>query len=140
MENKYVLLVCPILKDGKDVAGNPYDGVGECVQARNFVKDGNIDTGLNGILWGKTSSFAHKNILKFKWAVVKTEINDNLLLLDRTTNEAKFRRGIILHIGKIQSCAKYVMSIKDDEQQYFTEEAKLLTEEQILGTKAWDEK
>jgi hypothetical protein len=140
MENKYVLLMCSVLKDGKDVAGNSYGGVGECIQARNFVRDGNIDTGLNGILWGKTPSFIHKNILKFKWAVVKTEINDNLLLLDRTTNETKFRRGIILHLGNIESCADYVMSIKDDEQQYFAEEAKHLTEEQIIGTKAWNEK
>jgi len=137
MENNYVLLVCPILKDGKDVAGNPYLGVGEFIQAQVFTKDGNIDNGLYGILWGKCPTFLQKNILKFNWAIVKTEINENLFLLDRMTNEAKFKRGIILHIGKIKSCAEYILKIKDDEQQYFVEEAKHLIEEQIIGTKAW---
>lgn len=139
MENKYVLLVCPILKDGKDFAGNPYQGVGEFIQAQVFVRDGNIDTGLYGILWGKCPTFIQKNILKSDWAVVKTEINENLLRLGKISNEVKFKRGIILHIGKIKSCANYVLSIKDDEQQFFMEEAKYLTEEQIMGTKLWEQ-
>lgn len=140
MENKYVLLVCPILKDDRDIAGNPYQGVGEFIQARIFVKDGNIDSGLYGILWGKCYSYIRKNILDFKWAVVKTEINENLLMLDKYKNEMKFKRGIILHMGKIKSCAKYILSIKDDDQQFFIEEARHLKPEQIMGSKEWTKK
>lgn len=140
MENRYVLLVCPILKDGKDIAGNPYLGVGEFIQAKVFVRDGNIDSGLYGIRWGKCPSYVRKNILKFNWAVVKTEINENLLTLNRHDNEMKFKRGIILHIGKIRSCANYVLKIKDDKQQFFTEEADSLKPEEIMGSKEWKEK
>jgi len=140
MENKYVLMVCPILKDNKDFAGNPYRGVGEFIQAKTFVKDGNIDTGLYGILWGKCGSNFRKEMLKFDWAVIKTEINENLLTLDKIKNEAKFKRGIILHIGKIQSCADYVLRIKDDEQQFFAEEASHLRAEDIIGSKEWFQK
>lgn len=140
MENKYVLLVCPILKDGRDIAGNPYLGAGEFIQARVFVKDGNIDSGLYGILWGKCATYVRKNILKFNWAVVKTEINENLLMINKFKNEAKFRRGIILHIGKIRSCADYILDIKNDAQQYFTEEAKNLKAEDIIGSNAWVQK
>ena len=140
MENKYVLLVCPILKDNRDIAGNPYLGVGEFIQARVFVKDGNIDSGLYGILWGKCPSYVRKNILKFQWAVVKTEINENLLTIDKYKNEMKFKRGIILHIGKIESCADFVLTVKDDAQQYFAEEAKFLKPVEIIGTKEWKEK
>ena len=140
MENKYVLLVCPILKDGKDISGNSYLGAGEYIQARNFVRDGNIDSGLYGILWGKCPIYIRKNILKFNWAVVKTEKNENLLIIDKYQNEAKFKRGIILHIGKIESCADYVLKIKDDAQQYFAEESKYLKPIDIIGTKEWKEK
>jgi len=140
MENKYVLLVCPILKDGRDIAGNPYEGVGEFIQARIFVKDGNIDSGLYGILWGKCEDYPQKNILKFDWAVVKTEINENLLTLDKSKNETKFKRGMILHIGKIKSCAEYILNIKDDDRHLFIEEAKHLTAEQIMGSKEWTQR
>jgi hypothetical protein len=139
MEKKYVLLACPILKDGKDIIGNPFVS-GEFIQSKVFVRDGNIDTGLRGFLWGKCPRFRHKNILKFDWAVVKTEVNENLLLLDNVTNETKFKRGIILYIGKIQSCADFILNIKDDEQQYFLDEIKSLTLEQILGTEEWKRK
>lgn len=140
MENKYVLLVCPILKDNKDMAGNPYKGVGEFIQANVFLRDGEIDTGLYGILWGKCPLYARKYILKFDWAVVKTEANENLIMLDKFRNEAKFKRGIILHMGKIKSCADYILRVKDDEQQYFTEEAKELEPKDIMGTKEWKTK
>ena len=142
MENKYVLLVCPILKDSKDVEGNPYRGVGEFIQAKSFVRDGNIDRGLYGILWGKFPVKCNNSFLDLdlKWAVVKTEINDNLFMLNRRTNEAKFKRGIILHIGKIKSCADYILKIKDDEQQFFAEDVKGLEEEQVMCSEAWKNK
>jgi hypothetical protein len=140
MENKYVLMVCPILKDGKDFGGNPYRGVGEFIQAKVFVKDGNTDTGLYGILWGKCQAPLPKNMMKFNWAIVKTEINENLLTLDRRKNEVKFKRGIILYMGKIKSCADYILRIKDDEQQFFAEEAKHLKAEDIIGSNEWSQK
>ena len=140
MENKYVLVVCPVLKDGRDIAGNPYLGVGEFIQARMFVRDGNTDSGLFGILWGKCPSYIRKNILKFDWAVVKTEINENLLTIDKYRNEVKFKRGIILHMGSIESCANHILNVKDDEKQFFAEEAKTLKATDIIGTKEWKEK
>ena len=140
MENKYVLMVCPIMKDNKDFAGNPYRGVGEFIQAKEFVKDGNTDTGLYGILWGKCQTRFRKEMLKLNWAVVKTEINENLLTLDKLSNEAKFKRGIILHVGKIKSCADYILKIKDDEQQFFAEEASHLRAEDVIGSNDWIQK
>lgn len=140
MENKYVLLVCPILKDGRDIAGNPYRGVGDFIQAKSFSRDGNTDYGLYGILWGKCPVKLKKYLLKLNWAVVKTELNENLVILDRKTNEAKFKRGIILHTGKIKSCAEYVLKIVDDDQQFFNEESKELEEQQIIGSEKWNNK
>jgi hypothetical protein len=140
MENKYVLLVCPILKDGRDIAGNPYRGVGEFIQAKKFIRDGNTDTGLYGFLWGKCPVKIKEYFLKLNWAVVKTELNENFIMLDRRTNEAKFKRGIILHMGKIKSCANYVLSIKEDAQQFFDEASKELEEEQIIGSTKWKKK
>ena len=140
MENKYVLLVCPILKDGRDIAGNPYRGVGEFIQAKSFARDGNTDSGLYGFLWGKCPIQLKEYILKSKWAVVKTELNENFIMLDRRTNEAKFKRGIILHIGKIKSCADYLLRIADDDQQFFNIDSKQLEEEQIIGSTKWNKK
>lgn len=140
MENKYVLLVCPVLKDGKDYAGNPYEGVGEFIQAKTFVKDGNIDKGLYGILWGKRSMSYGRKLSQCDWAVVKTEINENLFILDRMTNESKFKRGIILYIGKILGCANFILRVKDDKQQFFAEEAENLKAEEIIGSKEWTHK
>ncbi len=137
MENKYVFMICPVLKDGKDFAGNPYKGVGEFIQAKVFVKDGNIDTGLYGILWGKCITPLRQSMLQFNWAVVKTEINENLLMLDRMKNEVKFKRGMILHMGKAKQCADYILKIKNDEQQFFAEESKHLKAEEIIGSDSW---
>jgi hypothetical protein len=137
MENKYVLLVCPILKDGMDIAGNKYIGVGEFIQSKIFIKDGNIDSGLYGILWGECNSLPSKSFMTLNWAVVKTEINENLFFINRKNNEAKFNRGIILHIGKIKSCADFIKQIIHDEQQYFDKKSKLISEYKTIGSEEW---
>ena len=140
MDSKYVLLLCPICKDGKDIAGNRYREVGDFIQSKKFVKDGDIDTGLYGILWGKRPTFPQNNILNLDWAVVKTEVNENLLMLDRNNNEVKFKRGIILCRGKIKKCANYILSIKNDKKQYFIEDFESITADQIIGADQWIER
>ena len=140
MEKNYILAFCPILNDKKDIEGTPYLGIGEFVQSKKFVRDGNIDTGLYGILWGKCPLKLQKHLLSLNWAVVKTELNENFIVLNKLRNEVKFKRGIILHIGKIKSCSKYLLNIKDDKSQFFHDESKQLKEEQIIGSKRWNDK
>ena len=140
MERKYVLVICPISYDNYDLAGNCFKEEKEFIQSQNYSKDGDLSNGLYGILWGKTPHYPYNHTLLGKWVVIKIEVDSNLICLNRLTNEVKFKRGIVLHIGKISSCAKFILSSKNDKEQFFAPEIENLKESDIIGSDAWIEK
>lgn len=137
MERKYVLILCPLDKDGYDFAGNKYKEEHSFIQSNIFEKNHDIDKGLLGIYWGKTNNYPYSNILKSKWSVVKTEINSNLLFVEKKYNLVKFKRGMILHIGDIYSGAHFISMEKDIDSHYFIKEASCLRNSDVIGTKEW---
>jgi len=140
MERKYVLILVHLDKDRCDIARNKYGFVGDVVESQEFTKDKDIRYGIYGVLWGKTSSFPYERIGDGYWAVIKTEYNDNFIVVDKYYNTVKIRTGIILHVGSIHSAAQFIISAKDDKSHFFSIEAKSLKESEIAGSEQWLER
>ena len=69
------------------------------------------------------------------WAVVKTEINDDLIRTDCYYNRYKFHSGIIIYSGDLRSAAKYIIDNKDDIG--YDEDGQWVQPEEIAGSNKW---
>jgi hypothetical protein len=137
MESKYgcyVLMLSYVDENWMDIGGNvfPIEGF---IKAKNFEKDADIRTGLNGILWGEASHLPYERINKGNWVVVKTEISDDLIKTDHHDNRYKFSNGIIVYSGNLRSAAKYIIKHKGDNG--FDEYGSWVQQESIVGSEKW---
>ena len=130
----YVLMLSYVDENWMDIGGNIFPTEG-FIEAKNFTKDIDIRTGLNGILWGKTCYLPYEKMNKGNWTVVKTEISDDLIQTDHYYNRYKFPNGTIVYSGNLSSAAKYIIENKDDNG--FAESGRWVQPEEISGSKEW---
>ena len=135
-KGNYVLMLVYLDEDWLDLSGNKYHSEG-FIEAKEFTNDIDLQNGLYGIMWGKTNYFPYEKIDKGHWAVVKTEINQELIKTDWHYNRYKFRNGFIVYLGSLRSAAKYILKHKDDPTEKLAEEAKWLQPEEITGSTEW---
>lgn len=137
MESKYgcyVLILSYVDENWMDIGGNvfPIEGF---IEAKNFEKNADIRTGLNGILWGQSGYLPYERINKGNWAVIKTEISDELIKTDYNSNRYKFPNGIIVYSGNLRSAARYI--IKHKNENGFDKYGSWVQPEEIVGSKEW---
>ena len=137
MSKNYVLFLVHIDDGMCDLVGYKYPKSG-FIKAKKFEKNNDLRSGLCGILWGKAVKITDKTSFG-KWVVVKTE-NNNLIKINDidARNVYKFPRGIIMHIGNIKSCGKFIFKNLQQSSHCFSKEAKVLKEKEIIGTKMWN--
>jgi len=130
----YVLMLSYIDENWIDVGGNifPIEGF---IEAKNFERNIDIRTGLNGILWGKSSYLPYERINNGNWVVIKTEISDDLIRIDTYNNRYKFLNGTIVYSGNLRSAAKYIIKHKNDDE--FDEYGAWVQPEEIVGSTQW---
>ena len=104
----YVLMLSYIDENWIDIGGNvfPIEGF---VKAKNFERNIDIRTGLNGILWGQTSYLPYEKVNGGNWTVIKTDISDDLIRTEYYHNRYKFSSGVIVYSGNLRSAAKYII-------------------------------
>ena len=117
-----------------DIGGNVYPIEG-FIESKNFVKNVDVRTGLSGILWGQATILPYEKINKGNWAVVKTEISDDLIRTDYCSNHYKFRNGIVVYSGNLRSAAKYIIKHKCDDG--FDKNGSWIQPEEIVGSGKW---
>jgi hypothetical protein len=137
MESKYgcyVLILSYVDENWLDIGGNifPIEGF---IEAKNFERNADIRTGLNGILWGQSSYLPYEKINNGNWVVVKTEVSEDLIKTDHHNNRYKFLNGIIVYSGNLRSAAKYIIKHKDDNG--FDEYGSWVQSEEIVGSTEW---
>jgi hypothetical protein len=132
----YVLMLVYIDEKRLDIGNNIYPLEGY-IEAQKFTRDINIRYGLYGIMWGKTYYFSYEKI-QGNWAVVKIEMNDNVIKVDGFYNRYKFNNGFIVHSGTLASSAKYIIKNKNSTE-YFLKDGDISIEE-IAGSKEWFKK
>ena len=130
----YVLMLVYVDEEWKDIGGNeyPYDGY---IEAKKFNYDIDIEQGLYGIMWGKTSHFSYEKLKNGNWVVVKTEICEEIIKVDGFYNRYKFRCGTVVYTGDIMSASKYIIDHKYDEG--LTEDGAWLQSSEIAGSEEW---
>lgn len=138
-EKKYLPVICYVDENKKDIGGNIYPTEG-FISARKFTDDINIEYGLYGIPWGKTKQLLYEKINKGYWAVIKTEINRDLVKTDFLLNRVKFKQGMILYFGNIYNAGNFLYNEKDNPEHRFCSTGYYLKEEDILGTNEWMKK
>jgi len=137
MESKYgcyVLMLSYVDENWMDIGGNtfPIEGF---IESKNFEKNVDIRTGLNGILWGQSSHLPYEKIYNGNWVVVKTEVSEDLIKTDHYNNRYKFLNGIIVYSGNLRSAAKYIIKHKNDNG--FDEYGSWVQPEEIVGSTQW---
>jgi len=135
-EKKYVIVVVYLDEEMTDIAGHEFPASG-FINSDNFTRDIDIRNGYYGVLWGKTHYFPYEKLDRGYWAVVKTDYNDNLIMVDSYHNRVKFKNGIILYLDRFKKISNFILDNKDDPQQGFLEESQWLIEEEIIGSKKW---
>lgn len=116
MDSRFVLILVSLNPDHTDLSGITYPNKG-FVECKNYKQDRDIRYGLYGTLWGKTEHCKWLNTdEKAFWTVVQTEINDDLIALDQCENFVKYRKGIVVCSGEIDSCIQYI-TIKAPEKE-----------------------
>lgn len=138
MDKEHVCIACPLFDDNYDFAGNHFEEEAKMIQAKVFVKDDRMEKGLYGYLWGSTEIPPRENILKGKWALVKVEKNEGLILLSKLRNTVKFERGMIICKGKIKEIAKKILYLKEKEKKYFSSQLKKIKNNLLMGTEEWN--
>jgi len=114
MLHRYVLILVTLHPDMTDAVGNKYPGSG-LVKCDNFVKDKDLRTGLFGTLWGKSESGLWFNKGDdISWAVIKSELNANMIALEPESYQVKFESGIVVHLSGKESCARFIANHQDD--------------------------
>ncbi len=98
MQNKYALVLVPLKSDLTDMTGNQYEKQG-FVKSHNFQIDSSLETGLHGVLWGKTDSVVYFKENNF-WAIVKIEDESKLIHLYKDNNFVKFESGLVVHCSE----------------------------------------
>ena len=134
IKGSYVLILAYVDNNWMDIGGNLYPIEGY-VEAKTFTEDIDIRFGLSGILWGKTHYLPYEKIDDGHWAVVKTELNENLIKTDWYLNRYKFKSGFVGYSGNLRSASKYIMKNKDNGD--FLKEAEWLLPEDIAGSAKW---
>lgn len=137
MDKKYFLVLCHIDRYKNDIAGNKFGSVGDMIVAKEFTRDIDITKGLHGIPWGYTYTLQFDNIEQGFWAVVKTELNANIIVVDQIYNIIKFRNGIILHVGDLTTASKFIIKTRNEESHCFIKSSDLVPDEQIAGHPVW---
>jgi hypothetical protein len=137
MESKYgcyVLMLSYVDENWMDIGGNifPIEGF---IESKNFERNADIRTGLNGILWGQSSYLPYEKINNGNWVVVKTEVSEDLIKTDHYNNRYKFLNGIIVCSGNLRDAAKYIIKHKNDNG--FDEYGSWVQSEEIVGSKEW---
>ena len=135
-EKIYLLMLVYVNEDCEDIAANQYPLKG-FIQAKHFSIDKDIQYGLVGIPWGQRNSFIYEKKKNGHWLVVKTEVHNNLICIDRIANRYKFREGVVLHSGKINTCAKFIWKKINEDNNEFLEESKGIQLADIAGSKEW---
>jgi len=130
----YVLMLSYVDENWMDIGEVVYPTEG-FIESENFERDINIRTGLSGILWGQASSLPYEKINKGNWAVVKTDISDDLIKIDHCSNRYKFRNGVVVYSGNLRSAAVYIIEHKGDDG--FDEYGSWVQPEDIVGSKIW---
>lgn len=110
---KHVLALVSLHPDMKDAVGNEYPTSGY-ISHNGFVKDKSIDSGLFGVLWGRSSiNFFGVNDKDEVCVVVKIELNSNAITLDDEYG-VKFENGIVIFCGNRESSARFIVNYKED--------------------------
>ena len=112
MHDRYALVIVTLNPDMTDEAGNVFPEQGYIVSA-DYRQDNDIFNGLHGVLWGRTESKEYYNKSpSAKWAVVRTELNDEFFFIDKVENIVKFRNCKIVHLADgndaFLSCKRYI--------------------------------
>ena len=132
----YVLMLVYLDKEWMDIGGNEYPSEGY-IEAKKFTADINIENGLYGIMWGKTCHFPYEKLINGNWIVVKTEVCDEVIQVDHYYNRYKFKCGIVVHTGDVQSAAKYIIDNKNNQDEGLTDDGAWLHPEEVAGSKEW---
>jgi len=108
MNNRYTLVLMSLNPDRTDVAGVKYPSRG-FVESKSYKPDDNILNGLYGTLWGRTENSRWMNPdPDAVWIVVRTEHNDEIISLDKSSNLVKIRCGMVVHDGCQADCYRYI--------------------------------
>ena len=133
---KYLPVMCYLDENLMDIGGNIYPEYG-FISAKKYTNDIDIRYGLYGIPWGRTNRLLHEKIENGYWTVVKTEINGEIIKTDYVNNRVKFRNGIVLAIGSVDSIGEFIYKNRDKERQSFSRIGKRIKKQEIVGTKKW---
>jgi hypothetical protein len=118
-----------------DLAGNQYPKKGR-IEAKIFVRDIDLQTGLCGIPWGQTNRMSYEDIKSKNWVVAKVEKNNDIIRVNYF-NRFKFRSGYVSHVGSLRSCSSYIW--KNRCNQDMIEEGSMIRLKNVAGSKEWSE-
>jgi hypothetical protein len=134
-EKNYVSVLCYVDENWMDIGGNifPEDGF---IAAKEFTDDINIQFGLYGILWGNTDYLFYENVDDGNWAVIKVEVDNNFMFVDKMYNRVKFKNGMVVCSGNVEETGNFLWENgKDLSQCYYVPEK--MKKKDIVGTKKW---
>ncbi len=135
-KKKYVPVSCYVDENWMDIGGNIYPKEG-LVTSKEFTDDINIQFGLYGILWGQTDYLLYEKTKNSNWVVVKVELDNNFIVVDKFHNRVKFKDGMILCSGSIRKTGRFLWNNRNVSSQYFCDPPKDIKEEEIVGTSSW---
>lgn len=134
MRNRYVLVLSYVDKDYMDIGGNIFPKEG-FIKADRFEKNIDISNGLNGILWGKSEYLPYEKLEKNTWAVIKTEISDDLITVDKDNNRYKFHNGVVVYFGGVKKASRYITNNK--HKKGFDTYGSIIKDKEIVGSEKW---
>lgn len=133
---KCVLMLVPLDRYGNDAGGNKFPSSG-FIKAKNFTIDHDIRYGLIGVPWGRADNLQYEDINFCQWAVVQTEWNISVILVDPYYKRYKFESGSVLYLGNIEEASNLILDTINKKDDYFSDEILFIKEEEIIGTKNW---
>lgn len=108
MQDRYTLILVSLNPDSTDLSGNLYPVSGH-IAAKSFQPDTDIRYGLYGTQGGKAPDLRWVNKdTEATFRVVKTESSNEIVSLDSVNNFVKFRHGMVVASGSIDTCCVYI--------------------------------
>lgn len=135
-DKTYLPVLCFLDKRYKDIGNHKYPSHG-FVSAKDFVPDRNIETGLYGIAWGITDILYYERTEKNYWALVKTEITNDIIIIDGFKNRVKFRNGIVLLRSTLEEIVSFLLKSMKKPQFRFEPYYTTFSKKDVIGTRAW---
>jgi len=141
LRDRYALVLVHIDKFGLDLAGNDFSNK-DFIEAEKYEKNKDISNGIYGTLWGYTCDFPYIDIKNDNgsWVIVKTEYNNNFIIIDSMLKTVKFENGIVIHRGNLQSCGNRLWDEKSKKEYKNNIVLKCSKKENFAGTDEWFKK